>query len=139
MHGERACFPSLFMDAMSSLISLISSPKVTVTIALIPHPSNLGSLGTCLNQMDVAEMMVHGFRGSVTKGNVIPALGSGPVTLEPCLARKAAACLESYLVEEVTLRHWGGHMEEPCVNRRRERSLASSWPLQVWLPSTAIP
>lgn len=89
--------------------------------------------------MDVAEMMVHGLRGSVTKGNVILPLGTGPITLEPCLARKAAACLKSSLVEEVTLVQWGGHMEEPGINRRRERSLASSWPLQVQLPSDCNP
>lgn len=84
-------------------------------------------------------MMVHGLRGSVTKGNVISALGSGPITLEPCSARKAVACLKSSLVEEVTLVQCGGHMEEPCVNGRRERRLASSWLLQVQLPSDCNP
>lgn len=59
LHGERAYFPPFFMDAVSSPLSLICFPKMAATTALILHAWNLGSLGTCLNQLDVAEIMVH--------------------------------------------------------------------------------
>ena len=65
--------------------------------------------------------------------------GTGPITLEPCLARHAAACPKSTSVEEATLAQLGGHVEEPWVDLRRERSLAGSRLLQVQLPSDCNP
>lgn len=84
-------------------------------------------------------MMAHGLRGSVIKGNVILALGTGPITLEPCLARKAAACLKSSLVEEVTLVQlgWphGGALHQLEEGEKPGQLLAPPGPAAIRLQS----
>lgn len=87
------------MDTISSCNSLIGFWRT----ALISLPENLRSLGTCLYQWAVAEMMTHDLQGSVTKDNTIPVWGTGPIRSELRLAGKAFACPQATPLEEATL------------------------------------